>query len=79
MTSPLCTYELYAAFFKETRIALRNGDAARVGALRAAAGRRNGASQACLLAVGDAEQGAARRSKVEVCRPLCTSKCERAV
>ena len=75
-----CTYELYAATFREARAALRARDPARLAALRAkAAGRPGAASEVCLLALEDAEAQASRRSKFEVCRPLCDTRCERGV
>jgi hypothetical protein len=75
-----CTYELYALTFKAARAAVRSGDGARLVAMRARAGcRPGGAAAACLLALDDAEANASRRTKFEVCRPLCDTRCERGV
>ncbi len=75
-----CTYELYAVTYKAARAALKAGDAGRFEALRERANRRTGGeAAACLLALSDAEANSARRTKFEVCRPLCDTRCERGV
>jgi hypothetical protein len=75
-----CTYELYALTFKAARAAVRSGDGPRLVAMRSRAGcRPGGAAEACLLAIADAEANASRRTKFEVCRPLCDTRCERGV
>jgi hypothetical protein len=75
-----CTYELYVAVFKEARAAFKAGDASRLAALRARASHRRGAARAAaLLALDDVEAKASRRTKFEVCRPLCDTRCERGV
>ncbi len=76
----VCTYELYLATFKDARAAVRTGDGARLAAMRAkAASRGGGATAAAQLALDDAEAARSRRSKLDVCRPLCDARCERAV
>ena len=80
MATHECTYDLYVATYKAARAAVRAKDAARISALRARAeGRSGGARTAALLALADAEASVARRSKFEVCRPLCDTRCERGV
>ena len=80
MSTVTCTYELYQIAFKEARAAVRAGNVARLDSLRARAGVRSGAARAAvLLAVGDAQAEASRRSKIDVCRPLCETRCERGV
>lgn len=75
-----CTYELYVLTFKDARAAVRAGDARRLEALRVrAAGHGGGASAAAMLALDDAQAHASRRSKFEVCRPICVTRCERGV
>lgn len=75
-----CTYELYVLTFKDARAAVRAGDAGRLSALRTRATTRGGgAAAAALLALDDAQAQASRRSKFEVCRPLCVTRCERGV
>lgn len=76
----VCTYELYLATFKDAKAAVRARDEARLAAMRAkAASRGGGASAAAALALGDAQAAHPRRSKADVCRPLCDVRCERAV
>ena len=75
-----CTYEIYLATYKAVRLASRSKDAARLAALRTRAeARAGGARKAALLAIADAEGNASRRSKVDVCRPHCDTRCERGV
>ncbi len=75
-----CTYEIYQLTYKAARIAARAKDTSRLAALRTRAeARSGGARAAALLAIADAERNVARRSKVEVCRPLCDTRCERGV
>jgi hypothetical protein len=75
-----CTYEIYLATYKVARMAVRAHDASRLGSIRARAeARSGGARAAALLAVDDAEKNASKRTKLEVCRPVCDTKCERAV
>ncbi len=75
-----CTYELYLATYKAARAAVKAKDVARLAAMRAkAVSRKGSASRAAVLALDDAESNAARRSKAEVCRPLCDTRCERGV
>jgi hypothetical protein len=75
-----CTYELYLATYKAVRLAARARDTARLAALRARAETRTGsARKAALLAIADAEGNVSRRSKADVCRPLCATRCERGV
>ncbi len=75
-----CTYELYLATYKAARAAVKAKDASRLAAMRAKAqGRKGAAAKAALLALDDAEGHVARRSKFEVCRPLCDTRCERGV
>jgi hypothetical protein len=79
-TVAVCTYELYLATFKDARTALRERDGGRLAAMRAkAASRGGGATEACELALADAEASRGQRSRLEVCRPLCDTRCERAV
>lgn len=75
-----CTYEIYVATYKAARLAARASDAPRLAALRKRAETRTGAARgAALLGIDDAVANASRRSKADVCRPLCDTKCERAV
>lgn len=75
-----CTYELYLVTYKAARAAVKARDAARLAAMRAkAVGRRGAARRAAVLALDDAESNAARRSKADVCRPFCDTRCERGV
>jgi hypothetical protein len=75
-----CTYELYASTYKDARAAVRAGDARRLETIRASvANRAGGEAEACLLALRDAQGKSPRRTKFEVCRPLCQTRCERGV
>lgn len=75
-----CTYEIYLATYKAARLAARARDTARLAALRTRAEKRAGSARnAALLALADAEENASRRSKADVCRPLCATRCERGV
>ncbi len=75
-----CTYELSLATFKVARAAVRAGDAARLSALRTQIAKRSGGAAAVSrLAVDDAEGRRSSRTKFEVCRPLCDTRCERGV
>ncbi len=77
---PDCTYELYVAVFKDVAAAVRAGDTGRIATLRARIEARPGPRAAvCKLALDDAEGRSARRTKYEVCRPLCATRCERGV
>jgi hypothetical protein len=75
-----CTYDLYVATFKESRAAVKAGDEARLAAIRARAAKRDGAAATVmLLALEDAQAKASCRTKFEVCRPMCDTRCERGV
>lgn len=75
-----CTYDLYQLTYKAASLAVRAKDAARIAALRTRAeARTDGARAAALLAIADAEGHVSKRSKAEVCRPLCDTRCERGV
>ncbi len=75
-----CTYELYGRIYAIARQAVRAKDEAKLTTIRAAAARRSGGAQAAFsLALEDALADRPRRSRLDVCRPLCTDKCERAV
>ena len=77
---PDCTYEIYQLTYKAARIAARAKDSARLLALRGRAEARAGSARAAaLLAIADAEGNVAKRSKADVCRPLCSTRCERGV
>jgi hypothetical protein len=72
-----CTYEIYLATYKVARMAARANDTSRLGAIRARAeARTGGARAAALLAVADAVKNVSRRSKLDVCRPVCDTRCE---
>lgn len=75
-----CTYELYVATYKAAQAAVKAKDTVRVAAMRAKALSRKGAAgKAAVLALDDAEGKVARRTKAEVCRPLCDTRCERGI
>ncbi len=80
MATHHCTYDVYLATYTAARAAVKAKDAARLAAMRAKAiSRKGGASRAAVLALDDAEGTVARRTKLEVCRPLCDTRCERGV
>ncbi len=72
-----CSYELYVEAFRAVREALRETDAEALRAVRREITRRHGtANLVCVLAMIEAQRGAAERSKEDVCGGvLCTHRC----